>query len=153
MPSKDVPPPASRPAAAYVLPASLPHRRGRGAGAQRLRQGNAVRRRGRRAGSRPGAHRQGRKPAPFLIRFVVPGQIEGSKEVEVRARVSGILQQQFYKEGDAVKAGAPLFALDRAPFEVALAQARGQLAQATAQGRPGAARGDAAEAARRQSAP
>ncbi len=67
------------------------------------------------------------------IRFVVPGQVEGSKEVEVRARVSGILQQQFYKEGDAVKAGARLFAIDRAPFEVALAQARGQLAQATAQ--------------------
>jgi membrane fusion protein (multidrug efflux system) len=67
------------------------------------------------------------------IRFVVPGQVEGSKEVEVRARVSGILQQQFYKEGDEVKAGARLFAIDRAPFEVALAQARGQLAQATAQ--------------------
>jgi membrane fusion protein (multidrug efflux system) len=73
------------------------------------------------------------EPRTVPIRFVVPGQVEGSKEVEVRARVSGILQKQFYKEGDAVKEGAPLFALDRAPFEVALAQARGQLAQATAQ--------------------
>jgi len=72
-------------------------------------------------------------PRSVPIRFTVPGQIEGSKEVEVRARVSGILQKQFYSEGDAVKAGAPLFQIDRAPFEVALAQAKGQLAQATAQ--------------------
>ena len=73
------------------------------------------------------------EPRSVPIRFAVPGQVEGSKEVQVRARVAGILQKQFYKEGDAVKAGVPLFELDRAPFEVALAQARGQLAQATAQ--------------------
>jgi membrane fusion protein, multidrug efflux system len=73
------------------------------------------------------------EPKSVPIRFTVPGQIEGSKQVEVRARVSGILQKQFYSEGDAVKQGAHLFEIDRAPFEVALAQARGQLAQATAQ--------------------
>lgn len=73
------------------------------------------------------------EPRSVPIRFTVPGQVEGSKEVEVRARVSGILQKQFYKEGDPVREGAPLFEIDRAPFEVALAQAKGQLAQATAQ--------------------
>lgn len=73
------------------------------------------------------------EPRSVPIRFTVPGQVEGSKEVEVRARVSGILQKQFYKEGDSVRTGTPLFEIDRAPFEVALAQARGQLAQATAQ--------------------
>jgi membrane fusion protein, multidrug efflux system len=73
------------------------------------------------------------EPRSVPIRFTVPGQIEGSKQVEVRARVSGILQKQLYSEGDAVKQGAPLFEIDRAPFEVALAQAKGQLAQATAQ--------------------
>ena len=73
------------------------------------------------------------EPRSVPIRFTVPGQIEGSKQVEVRARVSGILQKQFYNEGDAVKQGAPLFEIDRAPFEVALAQAKGQFAQATAQ--------------------
>ena len=51
----------------------------------------------------------------------------------MRARVSGILVKQFYREGDPVREGAPLFEIDRAPFEVALAQAKGQLAQATAQ--------------------
>src|SRR6202051_4641183 len=73
------------------------------------------------------------EPRSVPIRFNVPGQIEGSMQVEVRARVSGILIKQFYREGDVVKEGAPLFEIDRAPFEVALAQAKGQLAQATAQ--------------------
>ncbi|HEX3632480.1 MAG TPA: efflux RND transporter periplasmic adaptor subunit [Casimicrobiaceae bacterium] len=73
------------------------------------------------------------EPRKVPIRFDLVGQVEGSKQVEVRARVSGILQKQFYNEGDAVKEGAPLFEIDRAPFEIALAQARAQLAQATAQ--------------------
>ena len=73
------------------------------------------------------------EPKSVPIRFTVPGQVEGSKQVEVRARVSGILEKQFYKEGDAVRPGTPLFLIDRTPFEVALAQAKGQLAQATAQ--------------------
>ena len=73
------------------------------------------------------------EPRKVPIRFDVVGQVEGSKQVEVRARVSGILQKQFYNEGDAVKEGAPLFEIDRAPYEIALAQARAQLAQATAQ--------------------
>jgi membrane fusion protein (multidrug efflux system) len=68
------------------------------------------------------------------IRFDIVGQVEGSKQVEVRARVSGILQKQFYREGDPVKEGAPLFEIDRATYEVALSQARAQLAQAAAQG-------------------
>jgi membrane fusion protein (multidrug efflux system) len=67
------------------------------------------------------------QPAPVIIEAV--GQTEGSKDVEVRARVSGILTQQRYKEGDKVKKGAPLFTIDRAPFEIALAQARAAHAQ------------------------
>ena len=64
---------------------------------------------------------------PVIIEAV--GQAEGSKEVEVRARVSGILTRQLYKEGDTVKAGATLFSIDRAPYEYALAQARAAQAQ------------------------
>lgn len=72
------------------------------------------------------------EPRNVPIRFSVPGVVEGSKEVEVRARVSGILQKQLYKEGDPVRQGSPLFEIDRAPYEVALAQARAQLSQAAA---------------------
>jgi membrane fusion protein, multidrug efflux system len=64
---------------------------------------------------------------PIAVEAV--GQIEGSKEVEVRARVSGILLKRLYNEGDLVRAGAPMFKIDAAPFEIALAQAKAQLAQ------------------------
>ena len=67
---------------------------------------------------------------PIIIETV--GQTEGSKDVEVRARVSGILTKQLYKEGDRVKEGATLFTIDRAPFEIALAQARAAAEQAKA---------------------
>ena len=66
-------------------------------------------------------------PVPVLVDAV--GQAEGSKEVEVRARVAGLIEQQRYTEGDRVKAGAPLFAIERAPFENALATAKAALAQ------------------------
>jgi membrane fusion protein, multidrug efflux system len=66
-------------------------------------------------------------PQRVPVVFDTVGQTEGAKQVEVRARVSGILQKQLYREGDSVGAGAPLFQIDRAPFEIALAQARAQL--------------------------
>ena len=64
---------------------------------------------------------------PVLVEAV--GHAEGAKEVEVRARVGGVLQRQRYREGEPVKAGAPMFGIERAPFEIALAQSRASLAQ------------------------
>jgi len=63
------------------------------------------------------------------VSFEAVGRAEGSREVQVRARVSGILEKQMYVEGDSVPAGAVLFQIERAPFEIELAQARGTLAQ------------------------
>ncbi len=68
-------------------------------------------------------------PREVPISFEAVGRTEGSREVQVRARVSGILEKQLYNEGDSVKAGAVLFQIERAPFEIELAQARGTLAQ------------------------
>lgn len=56
-------------------------------------------------------------------------QTEGAKEVEIRARVGGILLKRLYEEGSAVKVGQPMFLIDPVPYEIALAQARAQLAQ------------------------
>jgi membrane fusion protein (multidrug efflux system) len=67
------------------------------------------------------------KSVPLVIETV--GRAEGSKEVEVRARVNGILEKQTYKEGETVKAGQVLFQIERAPFEIALEHARAALAQ------------------------
>jgi membrane fusion protein (multidrug efflux system) len=68
-------------------------------------------------------------PQRVPIRLESVGQIEGSREVEVRARVGGIVQKRLYTEGGVVKAGEALFQIDPAPFEIALSQARAQLAQ------------------------
>ena len=63
------------------------------------------------------------------VAYEAVGRTEGSREVQVRARVAGILEKQLYVEGDAVKQGAPLFRIERAPFEIDLQQQRGALAQ------------------------
>ncbi|MDY0056414.1 MAG: efflux RND transporter periplasmic adaptor subunit [Methyloversatilis sp.] len=68
--------------------------------------------------------------APLVVEAVA--QAEGAREVEVRARVSGILEKWLFREGEPVKAGQMLFRIERAPFEIALAQARARLAEAQA---------------------
>jgi membrane fusion protein (multidrug efflux system) len=67
------------------------------------------------------------KPLPLTVDTV--GRAEGSKAVEVRARVSGILEKQLYNEGAKVKAGEVLFRIEASPFEIALAHARAALAE------------------------
>src|SRR5690606_36238280 len=67
-------------------------------------------------------------PRPVPVTFEAVGRTEGSREVQVRARVAGVLEAQLFAEGDSVKAGTPLFRIERAPFEIELAQARAQLA-------------------------
>lgn len=64
---------------------------------------------------------------PVLIEAV--GQVEGSKSVDVRSRVSGILVKRLYTEGELVKEGRPLFQIDPEPYRIALAQAKSQLSQ------------------------
>ncbi|MGZ5047294.1 MAG: efflux RND transporter periplasmic adaptor subunit [Usitatibacter sp.] len=70
------------------------------------------------------------RSVPIVVEGV--GQVEGSKEVEVRSRVSGNLKKILYKEGEVVKPGATLFQIDPEPFEIALNQARSLLAQEVA---------------------
>src|SRR4029077_8151561 len=41
-------------------------------------------------------------PRSVPVSFEAVGRTEGSREVQVRARVSGILERQLYSEGDAV---------------------------------------------------
>jgi membrane fusion protein, multidrug efflux system len=72
------------------------------------------------------------QPRAVPVSFEAVGRTEGSREVQVRARVAGILEKQMYVEGDSVKAGTVLFQIERAPFEIELAQARGALGQEVA---------------------
>ncbi len=72
------------------------------------------------------------KPAPAPVVFEFPGQTAGSREVEVRARVTGILLKRNFEEGAKVRAGQSLFLIDPAPFEAALARAAADAASAEA---------------------
>jgi membrane fusion protein, multidrug efflux system len=52
--------------------------------------------------------------------------------VEVRARVSGYLDTIHFKDGEMVSKGAPLFTIDRRPFQATLDQTKAALSQARA---------------------
>jgi membrane fusion protein (multidrug efflux system) len=83
------------------------------------------------------------QPKAVLAPFEYTGQTAGSREVEVRARVRGILVARNFTEGGTVKRGQSLYTIDRAPFEAALAKAQADLAGAAArleQGKRNAAR-------------
>jgi membrane fusion protein (multidrug efflux system) len=67
------------------------------------------------------------KKVPVSLEAV--GQAEGSRDVEIRGRVSGILEKRLYNEGEAVKAGQPLFLIDPAPYALAVEQAKAALVQ------------------------
>ncbi|HRQ97468.1 MAG TPA: efflux RND transporter periplasmic adaptor subunit [Candidatus Accumulibacter phosphatis] len=73
------------------------------------------------------------EPASYPVTFEYVGQTAGSKDAEVRARVTGIVEKRLYREGAPVRAGQPLFLLDARPFEAQLAAAEAELARARAQ--------------------
>src|SRR6266705_3731621 len=60
------------------------------------------------------------------------GVLDGLVNAHIRAQVTGYLVSQNYKEGDPIKKGDLLFEIDPRPFQAALDQAKGQLAQAQA---------------------
>lgn len=61
------------------------------------------------------------------------GQTKGSREVEIRSRVGGIIEKRLYEEGAHVSAGKVLFQLDRKPYAAKLAVAEAELGRAQAQ--------------------
>ncbi|WP_374349577.1 efflux RND transporter periplasmic adaptor subunit [Chitinimonas sp.] len=66
------------------------------------------------------------------IDFEYPGQTAGSREVEIRARVTGIIDKRLYQEGGRVKAGQSLFRIDPATYAAAAATADANIATAEA---------------------
>jgi len=71
-------------------------------------------------------------PKAIPVAFEYVGQTAGSREVEVRARVTGILLKRNFDEGGPVKQGQSLFSIDPAPFEAAAARAQADVAAAEA---------------------
>ena len=64
--------------------------------------------------------------------FEYVAQISGVREVEIRPRVSGILEKWNFTEGGKVVAGQSLFTIDAAPYRAALAKADADLVSAQA---------------------
>src|SRR5271169_2880259 len=71
------------------------------------------------------------KDVPIFGEWI--GTLDGFTNADVRAEVTGYLLRQGYQEGAFVKKGQLLFEIDPRPFQAALDQAQGQLAQARAQ--------------------
>ena len=71
------------------------------------------------------------KDVPIFGEWI--GTLDGLVNADVRAQVTGYLLRQGYQEGAFVKKGQLLFEIDPRPFQAALDQAEGQLAQAKAQ--------------------
>ena len=68
---------------------------------------------------------------PIVAEWI--GTFDGFVNADVRAQVTGYLSKQAYQEGAYVNKGQLLFQIDPRPFQAALDQAAGQLAQANAQ--------------------
>lgn len=68
------------------------------------------------------------KTVPIYSEFV--GQTRAEETVELRARVEGILQKVYFKEGSAVRKGQLLFTIDKRPFQAALQSAKALTAKA-----------------------
>ncbi|MCE9520016.1 MAG: efflux RND transporter periplasmic adaptor subunit [Verrucomicrobia bacterium] len=60
------------------------------------------------------------------------GKLDSPQNVQVRARVESFLDKILFVEGDEVQAGAPLFELDKKPYEEKLAAAKAAMAEAVA---------------------
>ncbi len=71
-------------------------------------------------------------PRPVPVQREYVGRTMGSREVDIHARVTGIVEQRLYEEGAPVEAGSALFRIDPEPFEVQVAAAEADLARARA---------------------
>lgn len=69
------------------------------------------------------------QPTSVPISAESVAQTEGAKEVEIRPRVGGILLKKLFEEGAPIKAGQTMFLIDPVPFQIALSNAKAQLAQ------------------------
>ncbi len=67
-------------------------------------------------------------PRTVPIGFEYVGRLEASREVEIRPRVSAIIERRYFEEGAPVKAGALLFKLDAASFAAQARAAGAELA-------------------------
>ena len=74
---------------------------------------------------------------PVVSKDVTPslgltGRVEATDRVELRARVTGFLEQRLFEEGQNVAKGDLLFVIEKAPYEAAVSRAKADVAKAEA---------------------
>lgn len=72
------------------------------------------------------------EPVDVTIEEEYAGRVRGSREVEVRSRVEGIVLERLYNEGQLVSEGDELFLIDPRRYEIAVQQAEAEVANARA---------------------
>ena len=72
------------------------------------------------------------EPARTEITTELPGRVDAIKYAQIRARVTGIVEEINFVQGSDVKQGDLLFTIDPAPYAATRAQAEAQLKQAQA---------------------
>ncbi|HKU14616.1 MAG TPA: efflux RND transporter periplasmic adaptor subunit [Steroidobacteraceae bacterium] len=72
----------------------------------------------------------GQQPVPLELTYTA--RTIGSREVEVRARVGGIVLKRRYQEGSRVLQGQPMFLIDPEPVRARVGSARAEVAVAKA---------------------
>ena len=72
-----------------------------------------------------------KRPVTESVRFV--GRIEAVERVDIRARVTGYLEDVHFQDGQLVKTGAALYYIEKGPFEAAVEQAKATMLRARAQ--------------------
>jgi membrane fusion protein (multidrug efflux system) len=60
------------------------------------------------------------------------GRVQAVSKITIRARVTGLLEERDFHEGDEVKQGQKLFVIEQPPYQAAVLQAQGQVIQAEA---------------------
>jgi membrane fusion protein (multidrug efflux system) len=72
------------------------------------------------------------QPQPVTLETELPGRTSPITTSDVRPQVSGIILKRLFQEGANVRAGQELYDIDPRPYQAAVDQTRGQLANAEA---------------------
>src|SRR5215471_20396844 len=70
------------------------------------------------------------RTVPIYSEYV--GQTRAEETVELRARVEGILQKVYFREGTAIRKGQLLFTIDKRTYEANVQSAKAALAKSQA---------------------
>ncbi|MGT2513301.1 efflux RND transporter periplasmic adaptor subunit [Sphingomonas panni] len=72
------------------------------------------------------------QPQPVTLTTELPGRTAPYETSDVRPQVNGLILARLFQEGDYVRQGQPLYRIDPAPYQAAVASARAALTRAQA---------------------